>query len=93
MVKVRYWIRQLVEIDTDTTKMRVIQNYTTPAAGFGDKKPKKNIIKPDVAKASEVEYLWLKQIENLFYDWRSIYLLEVELTKRQTIILKIYIRW
>lgn len=54
MTKIRYWSKVLLELDTDTQRIRIIQGFAQAAAGTGTKK-KDNKIKPIVSKQSEEE--------------------------------------
>jgi hypothetical protein len=41
MVKVQYWSQVLLELDTDTGRIRIMQGFHKPAEGMGFKAPKK----------------------------------------------------
>ena len=45
MAKIRYWNKTLIELDTETNKVRIIQNYAQPVAGTGTKKKKAEDLK------------------------------------------------
>ena len=41
MAKVQYWSQVLLELDTDTGRIRIMQGFHRPAEGMGFKTPKK----------------------------------------------------
>ena len=52
-MKTRYWVKTLLEFDSNTGRSRIIQSFSQSAAGYGTTKTKKIKVESG-AKAGEV---------------------------------------
>jgi len=55
MTKIRYWSKTLLELDTETNRIKIIKGFHQPEAGTGVKKTKK-VIKETRAEVKEALY-------------------------------------
>lgn len=51
----RYWSKVLLELDTETNRVRIMKQFAQPEAGSGYKKPKK--LKVQSKESEEVHLL------------------------------------